>query len=82
VQQLALQHGVASPFSAPGERTLSGPDERAAALGAAGAAAQASPFDAAPGPGPRRPVTVEKTPGRNQPCPCGSGKKYKLCHGR
>ncbi|MGD7731866.1 SEC-C metal-binding domain-containing protein [Propionibacteriaceae bacterium G57] len=19
--------------------------------------------------------------GRNQPCPCGSGKKYKLCHG-
>jgi preprotein translocase subunit SecA len=23
----------------------------------------------------------EKT-GRNDPCPCGSGKKYKLCHGR
>ncbi|MFZ1488858.1 MAG: SEC-C metal-binding domain-containing protein [Ilumatobacteraceae bacterium] len=22
----------------------------------------------------------EKTP-RNAPCPCGSGKKYKLCHG-
>lgn len=20
--------------------------------------------------------------GRNQPCPCGSGKKYKVCHGR
>ncbi|MBV8300603.1 MAG: SEC-C domain-containing protein, partial [Candidatus Dormibacteraeota bacterium] len=20
--------------------------------------------------------------GRNQPCPCGSGKKYKYCHGR
>jgi preprotein translocase subunit SecA len=20
--------------------------------------------------------------GRNQPCPCGSGKKYKKCHGR
>jgi preprotein translocase subunit SecA len=20
--------------------------------------------------------------GRNDPCPCGSGKKYKLCHGR
>jgi preprotein translocase subunit SecA len=28
------------------------------------------------------PVRVEKTPGRNEPCPCGSGKKYKLCHGR
>ncbi len=22
-----------------------------------------------------------KTPGRNDPCPCGSGKKYKKCHG-
>jgi preprotein translocase subunit SecA len=20
--------------------------------------------------------------GRNEPCPCGSGKKFKLCHGR
>ena len=28
------------------------------------------------------PVTVEKTVGRNEPCPCGSGKKYKHCHGR
>ena len=28
------------------------------------------------------PVTVEKTAGRNDPCPCGSGKKYKHCHGR
>ena len=28
------------------------------------------------------PVRVEKTPGRNEPCFCGSGKKYKLCHGR
>ncbi|MFZ4584907.1 MAG: preprotein translocase subunit SecA [Acidimicrobiia bacterium] len=27
------------------------------------------------------PVRVEKTPGRNEPCPCGSGKKYKHCHG-
>ena len=22
------------------------------------------------------------TPGRNDPCPCGSGKKFKHCHGR
>lgn len=27
------------------------------------------------------PVHVEKTVGRNDPCPCGSGKKYKSCHG-
>lgn len=27
-------------------------------------------------------VHVEKKPGRNDPCPCGSGKKYKKCCGR
>ena len=27
------------------------------------------------------PVHVEKKVGRNEPCPCGSGKKYKNCHG-
>ena len=60
----------------------------AAAGGAAGVPASA-------GPDPRQlstnrgeeqekqePVTVEDEPGRNDPCPCGSGKKYKKCHGR
>ena len=28
------------------------------------------------------PVKVEKHVGRNDPCPCGSGKKYKNCHGK
>jgi uncharacterized protein YecA (UPF0149 family) len=28
------------------------------------------------------PVTAADEPGRNDPCPCGSGKKYKKCHGR
>ncbi|MBP3343918.1 MAG: preprotein translocase subunit SecA [Bacteroidales bacterium] len=28
------------------------------------------------------PVRVEKKVGRNDPCPCGSGKKYKNCHGK
>jgi preprotein translocase subunit SecA len=27
-------------------------------------------------------VTGSKEPSRNAPCPCGSGKKYKVCHGR
>ena len=48
----------------------------------------------APGPDPKRlstnrgeqaernPISVEKTLGRNEPCHCGSGKKYKKCHGR
>ncbi len=30
----------------------------------------------------REPVRVEKKVGRNDPCPCGSGKKFKNCHGR
>ena len=29
-----------------------------------------------------QPIRVEKKVGRNDPCPCGSGKKYKNCHGR
>ena len=30
----------------------------------------------------REPIRVEKTVGRNDPCPCGSGKKFKNCHGK
>jgi len=30
---------------------------------------------------PQRPVRVAPKVGRNQPCPCGSGKKFKNCHG-
>ncbi|MCK9159465.1 MAG: preprotein translocase subunit SecA [Bacteroidaceae bacterium] len=29
-----------------------------------------------------QPIHAEKRIGRNDPCPCGSGKKYKNCHGR
>ena len=31
---------------------------------------------------PRTPIMKDKLPGRNDPCPCGSGKKFKQCHGR
>ena len=30
----------------------------------------------------REPIRAERTVGRNDPCPCGSGKKYKNCHGK
>lgn len=30
----------------------------------------------------RKPIKVAEKVGRNDPCPCGSGKKYKNCHGR
>ncbi|HEY6462966.1 MAG TPA: SEC-C metal-binding domain-containing protein [Polyangiaceae bacterium] len=32
--------------------------------------------------GERKPVVRTERTGRNDPCPCGSGKKYKKCHGR
>ncbi len=32
--------------------------------------------------GEQKPVHAKKTPGRNDPCPCGSGKKYKNCCGK
>ncbi len=37
---------------------------------------------APPPPQKVQPVRVEKKVGRNDPCPCGSGKKYKQCHGK
>jgi preprotein translocase subunit SecA len=30
----------------------------------------------------QRPIRKQPKVGRNQPCPCGSGKKFKHCHGR
>lgn len=35
-----------------------------------------------PTPVKREPIRVEKMVGRNDPCPCGSGKKFKQCHGK
>ena len=31
---------------------------------------------------PHNPIIKDKLPGRNDPCPCGSGKKFKNCHGK
>jgi len=35
-----------------------------------------------PAPQKAQPIRVEAKVGRNEPCPCGSGKKFKACHGR
>ena len=44
---------------------------------------EASPRPNNPSAQPKpQPVHVEKKVGRNDPCPCGSGKKYKHCHGK
>lgn len=45
-------------------------------------AAQRAAMSASNGPAQRaQPVVKEKVVGRNEPCPCGSGKKFKHCHG-
>ena len=51
--------------------------QAAAASGAAAAAGRDTRENARP-----EPIHVEKKPRPNDPCPCGSGKKYKQCHGR
>ena len=33
-------------------------------------------------PQPQQPIVKDKLPNRNDPCPCGSGKKFKQCHGK
>jgi preprotein translocase subunit SecA len=53
--------------------------------GAAAPAAGAAPANAAPEPEIQRPTVRDsdfERAGRNDPCPCGSGKKFKFCHGR
>ena len=38
--------------------------------------------DEEPLPPPVKPIHTEQSVGRNDPCPCGSGKKYKKCCGK
>ncbi len=38
--------------------------------------------EAAAQPAVQQPIVAEKKPGRNEPCYCGSGKKFKHCHGK
>ena len=52
-----------------------------AAVGEYGAAAPVAAPRVAEGVDPNDPATWDRTP-RNAPCPCGSGRKYKHCHGR
>ncbi len=66
-----------APAAAPGAPAAAPP------RGLAGAAAPGMAGPGAPVAEPATPfVRAEKKVGRNEPCPCGSGKKYKHCHGR
>ncbi len=47
-----------------------------------GASAQKAAMQGGQAKRPTQPIHVGPKVGRNDPCPCGSGKKYKDCHGR
>ncbi|MGH9036050.1 MAG: preprotein translocase subunit SecA [Acidimicrobiia bacterium] len=73
-------------YSAPEDPVQGSQALRKAAVAEAAASGDTE-MAAAAGEGPAQagipaPVRVEKTPGRNEPCYCGSGKKFKFCHGR
>ncbi len=58
-------------------------EQPALAAAGGGAAGPVAGGSAAPGPGEQAPFRRQgRKVGRNEPCPCGSGKKYKHCHGR
>jgi preprotein translocase subunit SecA len=64
--------GLTGPSTPASARTYSGPGE-------SGTRSNGKPARAGGGAGA---ASSSKEPGRNAPCPCGSGKKYKMCHGR
>jgi len=69
-----LLHPEVATFEAAAQRTAGSPPPRAATTPAMSAAVTRVL-------GGGRPATVTKV-GRNDPCPCGSGRKYKKCHGQ
>jgi preprotein translocase subunit SecA len=76
-REMHFQHDAA-PGAAPDAAEAAPPPESATA------AAGAAPRRLEQAPPPMRPATVTREApkvGRNDPCPCGSGKKYKQCHG-
>jgi preprotein translocase subunit SecA len=84
MRALQAQHAEAPSSLTPGEQPEETPPARAPVPGAperrAGGAAAVPPLP----PPPETSGTFvrgERKVGRNEPCPCGSGKKYKHCHG-
>jgi preprotein translocase subunit SecA len=74
-QRLQAQHAEAASLTQLGSP---GDAEAQAAAGQGGAPRPRPPQQPMPAP---RPVRAAPKVGRNQPCPCGSGKKFKNCHG-
>jgi preprotein translocase subunit SecA len=79
MQQLLAQQQAPKQPQPPAEPVLAGAE--IAAAGAVGAAAATPAGTPRPGFDEADPATWGD-PGRNDDCPCGSGKKFKHCHGR
>ena len=78
-EKLAFQHAAASALAAEPEAVPAGVAGRAAAQGSGQGRGQGRGESQ---PEPPQTFTREAPKvGRNDPCPCGSGKKYKQCHG-
>jgi preprotein translocase subunit SecA len=75
-QRMRFSHPDAAATGLTQSEPLPQRDEAAATSGSGRGAAQAS--DASR---PETFVRSDRKVGRNEPCPCGSGKKYKHCHG-
>ena len=84
-QQIVGMSADKSDAGTRGPAAPAAPGARSAPAGAASGAAAGGPRTPPPSRAAARvPVVkseLEKV-GRNQPCPCGSGKKFKVCHGR
>ena len=79
--QISYEHKEVA--SALADEPTSDNDAALAAAAAARNAATRQRQAAAAAPSPQQPVRREMPKvGRNEPCPCGSGKKYKACHGK
>jgi preprotein translocase subunit SecA len=86
MRALQAQHLEAASALAAEEAVASVPAHAAAASGAGGAPVRAPGAARATPPLPAADLATpfvrgERKVGRNEPCPCGSGKKYKHCHG-
>jgi preprotein translocase subunit SecA len=67
---------------APGEEVVFAPENGSAAAAGDGAGAASAPVAADVIQQPKVKASEFDRAGRNDPCPCGSGKKFKFCHGR
>ena len=70
-RRMQFSHEETSALGAPAEAPTPGPGPRGPNGGPPPAAERPETF-----------VRSERKVGRNEPCPCGSGKKYKQCHGK